>query len=65
MNINKDDLKEFDGVKIRLITDNGFAYIGDIISYGEDYIKIKDKYGHTRFITFKSINILEKANELR
>lgn len=61
MNITKEDVAEFKEKKIRIITDNGHAYIGNILSYGDDYIKIKDKYDQTRFISFRSIEVLEEA----
>jgi hypothetical protein len=63
MNITKQDVEEFKDKKIRLITDNGHAYVGTILSCGEDYVKIRDKYDHTRFITFRSIEVLEEAKQ--
>ena len=61
MNIEKENIKDFLDKKIRIVTSSGFTYVGYILSHGEDYIKIRDKYEQIRFISFKFIDLFEAA----
>lgn len=59
--MNNNDIKDFLDKRIRIVTSNGFTYVGTILTHGEDYIKIRDKYDVVRFISLRAIDLLEEA----
>lgn len=61
MDIKIGDLKHFLDKKIRIVTKIGYTFVGYILSYGNDYLRIKDKYDQERLILFENIIQLEEA----
>ena len=60
MKLSKETLHELQEEKlILIITESNFTYKGQIVSYGEDYIKFLDKYNTQRFITLDEIKLVE------
>lgn len=54
------NIKQFLGKRIRLITNNKFTYVGEIKTYGTDYIHFKDKFGQIKFISLRAIDFIEE-----
>lgn len=61
--MNIQDIKEYYGKRVRIVTSTRFTYIGTIESYGEDYIKFRDKYQQLKFISLRMIDLIEEVKE--
>lgn len=60
MKLTKEELTKLETEKlILIITNSNFTYKGQIISFGEDYIKFLDKYDTQRFILLTEIKVIE------
>lgn len=59
MDIKKEDIKDFLNKKIRLVLENKYTYVGEILSYTEDYLKLKDKYDKIHLFPYSNIIHLE------
>ena len=57
--MEKKDLVNLEGKKIKVVLNNNFFYECKILSIGTDYIKIRDKYDKIVFITIQEIKLLE------
>lgn len=55
MDIKIEDIKQFLEKKIRLVIDNKYTYIGEIVSIGTDYIRFKDKYDADHLFLYVNI----------
>ena len=58
--MNIENIKQFLGKQIRLVTATRFTYVGHIKSYGDDYIHFEDKYNQIKFISLKFIDFIEE-----
>jgi hypothetical protein len=54
---------ELQGKKVRIITKRGYTYICKIISWGSDFLKIRDKYDKMIFLSTSEIDIIEEVKE--
>lgn len=59
MKLTKEELDLFLGKNVLIITEQKFTYNCLVLSYGEDYMKVRDKYDTLRFITLEEIKIIE------
>lgn len=57
--MDKKDLIELEGKEVKLVLENGFYYKCKILSFGDDYIKIRDKNQTISFIVISQIKIVE------
>lgn len=49
------------GEKVKLILSNGYVYVGVILSKGETYVKIRDKYDKTVFLSLDNVKVVEEV----
>lgn len=66
MNIKKEDIQQFLGRKIRVITkltNFNFTYVGFIETFGDDYIRFRDKYNEIKLISIEAISFIEEVTE--
>jgi len=55
------NFSEYINKEVEIILDNSMHYTGRIISVGEDYIRLIDKYSNNVLIVIKSISsVVEK-----
>lgn len=59
MELTKEEIKELEGKKLLIITNKNFTYNCLVLSSGEDYVHIRDKYDKQVFIKVEEINLLE------
>ena len=57
--MEKKDLIEYVGERVKIILKNGYYYSCIILSVGDDYVKIRDKNDTTSFIVLEEIKIFE------
>lgn len=50
------------GKKVRIILMGNFHYSGVVLSEGEDFIKIKDKFGNDVLIAKNRVEVMEIQN---
>lgn len=62
MKLTTEELKNLIDKRIILFTSKGFTYNCKVISIGEDYIKIIDKYSKIHFISLDYIESLEEQD---
>lgn len=66
MKDEKDNPKFFDQFlkeNVEIILDNQMHYTGKFLSYGEDYIKLFDKYNNTVFIVIDKVASIRLKEE--
>lgn len=51
------------GNTIKIVLKNDFTYVGKILSKGDDFLKIRDKYGKIVFILLANIKVVEEVND--
>jgi len=57
------ELDKYIDRKIKIILKNNFTYVGKVLSSGEDFVKIKDKYQKIVFISINEIKVVEEVND--
>ena len=57
--MEKKDLIEFVGEKVKIILKNNYYYKCSILSVGDDYVKIRDFHDNIVFVVLDEIKLLE------
>ena len=57
-----DDIKQFYDKKIRIVTTTKFTYVGRIESYGDTFIRFRDKYDKLIMLSLDFIEFIEEIN---
>jgi hypothetical protein len=55
MKLTTDDIKQLLNKRVIIHTSNKYTYNCIILSLGQDYIKIRDKYDQIHFVSFDHI----------
>ena len=54
------DFKIYEGKRVKIVLLNNYIYQGLVLSAGEDWIRMRDKYDELKLISTKSIATLEE-----
>lgn len=60
---NVNFFKQFLDTDVEIILSNSMHYTGKVLSVGEDYVKIKDKFGKIVFIVLDKISSINNKGE--
>jgi len=61
--MKEEELNDFKNKTIFIVLRNNFHYTGEILSSGEEFVKIRDKFGGIVLINIDEIKSIEEVRE--
>jgi len=61
--MKEEELNDFKGKKVFVVLRNNFHYTAEILSSGEEFVKIKDKFGGVVLLNIDEIKSIEEVRE--
>jgi len=58
--MKNEEIKEFLNERVKIFSNNKIVHSGTVLSYGKDFIKIKDRFGDVVLIAIDNIISIQK-----